>query len=413
MSGAARMRRAKLDFALLGLAWADVTHHRLRTFLSALAVGIGIMLMLISRGLAAGSMDEVNQRMQSVDAELVVLPAQESIIFMNGAPFRGAHERALAREADERGPLADAVIPVFFAQVQMGGQLQRVFGVDPAQMKLFLGPRRVLEGKLFDRARDFARRVQAGATRPAEPAAEEQYLADGLELVIDARLQRVGNYHIGDEVKIMGQTFRIVGVVEAGVAGRVFAPLPTLREIVVGGEPSASMYFLKVRRDLAAAAAFNRFQDLLGSDAKVDFKSDYGRLLQESFASVGRYMAASSGLALVVCFLGILLALYMMVLARAREIAILKALGVTRLGLVLLCGAEGLFISLGGVILGIGLSLITRGLLAIVEPLLTVELAAGGILLAALVGVVGGTLSALYPGYRAARLDPALALCNE
>jgi ABC-type lipoprotein release transport system permease subunit len=33
--------------------------------------------------------------------------------------------------------------------------------------------------------------------------------------------------------------------------------------------------------------------------------------------------------------------------------------------------------------------------------------------LAALVGVVGGTLSALYPGYRAARLDPAVALNTE
>ncbi len=32
---------------------------------------------------------------------------------------------------------------------------------------------------------------------------------------------------------------------------------------------------------------------------------------------------------------------------------------------------------------------------------------------AVLIGVVGGTLSALYPGYRAARLDPAVALSNE
>ena len=78
---------------MLVLAWANLTHHKLRTLLSALAVGIGIMLLLVSRGLASGSLAEVNERMQSVDAELVILPAQDNIIFTNGAPFRASHER--------------------------------------------------------------------------------------------------------------------------------------------------------------------------------------------------------------------------------------------------------------------------------------------------------------------------------
>ena len=110
---------------MIALAWANLTHHKLRSLLSALAVGIGIMLMLVSKGLASGSLAEVDQRMQTVDAELVVLPAQDNIIFTNGAPFRGIHERFLARQTDEQGPLAAAVIPVFFGQVKMGGQQQR------------------------------------------------------------------------------------------------------------------------------------------------------------------------------------------------------------------------------------------------------------------------------------------------
>ena len=35
------------------------------------------------------------------------------------------------------------------------------------------------------------------------------------------------------------------------------------------------------------------------------------------------------------------------------------------------------------------------------------------LVLAVVVGVLGGVLSALYPGYRAARLDPAFALSQE
>jgi ABC-type antimicrobial peptide transport system permease subunit len=400
---------------LLTLAWANLTHHRLRAVLSALAVGIGIMLLLVSRGLARGSIAEVGQRMQSVDAELIVLPSQDNIIFTNGAPFRSVHERYLRRMTDDRGPVFAAVVPAFFGQVRMGGQQQRLFGVDPAQMDLFLGQRRVLQGVLFDKAHAFAARIRDGATPPSnsEAAAYAEWLADGLELVIDERLRAVGDYQIGDEIRIMGRLFRIVGVVEAGVAGRVFAPLQTLREIVVAGQPSASMYFLKLndRRDPVAVA--ERVQAELGTAVRVELKSDYGRLLRESFASVNLYMNASSGVALVACFLFILLTMYTMVLQQTREIGVLKALGVTRAGLLGLAVIEALLIALGGVAVGILLALGCRAVIYAVAPLLTVDLAVGGIILAVVIGVVGGTLSALYPGYRAAALDPARALGNE
>lgn len=399
---------------MLALAWANLMHHKLRSLLSALAVGIGIMLLLVSRGLAGGSLAEVNQRMQSVDAELVVLPAQDNIIFTSGAPFRAAHERHLARQSDAAGPLAAEIVPVLFGQVRMAGQQQRLFGVDPAQMRLFLGARRVMAGQLFERAGAFAERVRGGDQPPADmnDPAYGPWLADGLELVIDERLARVGGYRLGDAVQIMGQSFRIVGVVEAGVAGRVFAPLQTLREIVVAGEPSASMYFVKLRAGLDPAAAADQLQAAL-PDARVELKTEYGRLLSAAFASVNVYMTASSGVALATCFLFILLTMYTLVLQRTREIGILKSLGVTRLGLVRLSVAEALLIALAGVVLGVILALAARGAIVAWRPLLTVDLAPASLGLAVLIGVVGGAASALYPGYRAARLDPAVALSTE
>jgi len=400
---------------MLRLAWANLTHHKVRAVLSALAVGLGVTLMLVSKGLAGGSIAEVAERVQSVDAELVILPAQDNIIFTNGAPFRGVHERYLARLSDDEGPLADTVIPVFFGQVKMAGQQQRLFGVSPTQMQAFLGNRRILAGRLFDRAGAFAERARSGAVPPddADEAAYSTWLADGLELVIDERLQRAGGYQLGDEIRIMGQVFRIVGVVETGVAGRVFAPLETLREIVVAGETNASMYFVKLCAGRDTVAAADTFQAALGSDARVELKSDYGKLLSDSFASVSLYMTASSGLALVVCFLFILLTMYTAVIERTREIGILKSLGVTRIGLVRLSVYESLLISVTGVIVGIGLSYAARWGLGALLPLLTVELTKTRLLLAVIIGVVGGTLSALYPGYRAARLEPAVALSYE
>jgi ABC-type lipoprotein release transport system permease subunit len=412
---------------MLALAWANLMHSKVRTVLSALAVGLGIMLMMISKGLASGSIAEVAERMQSVDAELVVLPAQDNIIFTNSAPFPRAVRRFIEQQADDQGALATAVIPVFFGQIHMGGQQQRLFGVDPAQMSLFLGNRRVLDGSVFERAHDFAQRLEDPATEfPPVDAPQpvlDAFLAPGLELVIDDRLRRVGRldeptgqhvpYEVGDEIRVMGQEFRIVGVVETGVAGRVFAPLQTLREIALAGETKSSMFFVKLRPDVDPVAAADRLAAALGNAARIELKSEYGRLLRDSFAQVNMYMNASSGLALVVCFLFILLTMYTVVIQHTREIGILKALGVTRLDLIRLSVIEALIISLTGVVIGIGISFIAKWGLGITRPLLTVDLSAGLLILAVLIGVVGGVASALYPGYRAARLDPAVALSNE
>lgn len=412
---------------MLALAWANLMHNKVRTALSALAVGLGIMLMLVSRGLAGGSIAEVAERMQSVDAELVILPAQDNIIFTNGAPFPRIYRKYLEKQSDQHGPLATAVIPVFFGQVHMGGQQQRLFGVDPAQMPLFLGSRRVLAGRAFERAHEFAQRIEDPATEfPPEDADEpvwSAFLSDGLELVIDDRLRRVGRvdahtgrrnpYQIGDQIRVMGRQFRIVGVVEAGVAGRVFAPLQTLREIALAGETKSSMFFVKLRRDVDPVAAADQLAATLGSNARVELKSEYGTLLRDSFAQVNLYMSASSGLALLVCFLFILLTMYTIVLERTREIGILKSLGVTRFGLLGLSIIEALLISLAGVVIGIGIAFAAKWGLNVARPLLTVELTASLLSLAVLIGVVGGMLSALYPGYRAAQLDPAVALSCE
>lgn len=412
---------------MLTLAWANLMHRKLRTALSVLAVGIGIALLLVSKGLANGSIAEVNQRMQTVDAQLVVLPAQENILFTNGAPFPGIFERLIARQCDERGPLASAVIPVFFAQVRMGGQQQRLFGIDPRQMNLFLGSRRVLEGRPFDQAFSMAEKT-AELRRPTTQVVEAeplpaQVLTAGSELVIDDRLRRVGEfdpvtggnrpYRIGDEIRVMGRGFRIVGIVETGVAGRVFAPIQTLREILNGGEPWSTMFFLKLRPDVDPVAAADHFQAVLGEQARVELKTEYGKLLHESFAQVNTYMTASSSLALVVCFLFILLTMYTMVLERTREIGILKALGMTRLGLLSMSISEALVVSSAGVLTGIGLAYAARYILSVLRPLLTVELPLGMLVLAAVLAVIGGGLSALYPGYRAARLEPAVALSCE
>jgi putative ABC transport system permease protein len=399
---------------MLTLPISNLLHRKLRSALCATAVGIGIAMLVVQLSLSHGMLNEVAERMQSVDAELIVLPKHANVIFQGGTAFGDGYAERIAAVEVEGRPVVRKVIPVFLDTVRLGGQQQRIFGVDPEDMPEFLGARRLAAGSLFPHATRFKRKLEQlrGSRRHYDP---EQITDDELhaacELIIDRRLAMVGGYEVGEKTNIFGREFTIVGIVESGVAGRVFAPLQTLRHILNGGVPWSSMFFVKLLRAEDADAAANAIAAAVHQ--KVELKSEYGSLLRESFAQIYTYMNIASGVALAVCFLFIMLTMYTLVLERTREIGVLKALGASRRYLLALAVSESTLICAAGTLLGIGLSYAVRWIIEGTMPLATVQIQARWLVLGAGVGLIGGALSALYPGLKAARLDPATALAFE
>jgi putative ABC transport system permease protein len=401
-------------YSVLTLPIANLLHRKLRSALCAAAVGIGIAMLVVQLSLSHGMLNEVAERMQSVDAELIVLPKHANVIFQGGTAFGdGYAERIAAVEVNGR-PVVRKVIPVFLDTIRLGGQQQRIFGVDPDDMQEFLGARSLLAGTLFPDARRFKNRLEQlrGDRRHYDPEeVSDDEIRAASELIIDRRLASVGNYHVGDRSTIFGREFRIVAIVESGVAGRVFAPLQTLRHILNGGVPWSSMFFVKLQRATDTEAAAAAIADAVHQ--KVELKSEYGNLLRESFAQIYTYMNIASGVALAVCFLFIMLTMYTLVLARTREIGVLKSLGASRRYLLAMAVSESTLICAAGTALGIGVSYVVRWAIEGLMPLATVQIQARWLLLGAGVGLLGGAASALYPGLKAARLDPATALAFE
>ena len=399
---------------MLGLPLANILHHKLRSVICVCAVGVGIAMLVVQLSLSHGMLQEVADRMQSVDAELIVLPKHANVIFQGGAIFSdGFVGHIESATLDDRRLVAKAV-PVFLETILLGGQQQRVFGIDPDDIADFLGSRRLIEGRLFEGAAKFKRQLAAlrGERRRYDPEqVTKAMLAPACELVIDSRLARAGGYAVGDTTTIFGREFTIVGIVEAGVAGRVFAPIQSLRHILNGGVPWSSMFFVKLVDPALAEAAAEVLEGITG--AKVELKSRYGQLLKQSFTQVHLYLNAASATALVVCFLFIMMTMYTLVLERTREIGILKSLGASRRLLLANTVLEAVVLCLSGTVIGIGLSFLAKWLIETLLPLNTVCIEWRWLVLAGLVGVVGGAVSALYPGYRAAKLDPATALSYE
>jgi len=399
---------------LLRLAWANVWYRKTRAALSVTAVAIGIAMMVTMLSLSHGTLAEVARRMTSVDAELIVLPAQESVIFTAGAAFSGKYRNLIETTQVDGRPAVKQVIEVLWDTVRMAGQQQRLFGIDPADLPAFLGERKLLRGRLPDADGKFRRlldslRDQHG--RYDVDAVSEQQLAAGCELLIDERLAKAGGYEIGDEVVALGRTWRIVGITQTGVAARVFCPIQTLRHIKLAGVDWSSMFFVKLRPGVDVQRAAEVIADR--TKARVEERSGVRRLFFESFAQVYAYINIASAVALVVCFLVIMVTMYTMVVERTGQIAVLKAMGAGRGLLLAQSVVEAGILSVLGTVWGIVFALVAKKVIETAMPLLTVDIELRWIVLAVVVGIVGGTISALYPGWRAGKVEPAVALQNE
>jgi len=411
-------------YAMSYLPLANIVHRKLRSLLCMLAVAIGIAMLVVMLGLSHGTLNEVAQRMESVPAELLVMPRGENAIYVGGGFFSENYAHLIRDITIDGRKAVDRVIPVFWLTASVGGQKQRIFGVERRDALTIFGDRRLVEGRLFDADGRFEQAVEQAIAREggrnggydteameADPAQAEAMNA-ALELVVDQRLQRVAGLHVGDKVPLAGRTFTIVGVVETGVAARVFVPIQTLRHIQSSGLRKSTMFLVHLsdpgKAEQVAAAIEQEVPE-----TQVVEKAAYGRLLLESFSQIYAFINIASGVALVVCFLFTLLTMYTLVLERTSEIGILRSLGATRRYIVRLAIEESLILCTGGTVLGLALAVAAKYGIEHFMPLQTVQIEWRWIILALGVGIIGGVGSAIYPGYRAARLDPATALAFE
>ncbi len=134
--------------------------------------------------------------------------------------------------------------------------------------------------------------------------------------------------------------------------------------------------------------------------------------IEQSIPYLGVFLRALVALAAVVSALVVMLAMYTTITERTREIGVLKALGASRGFIVWLIEQEAFLISLIGLVVGFAVSL-AAGYLIHKAYGLQFEYGWRWAAAAALIGLGGGLLGALYPAVRAASLDAVAALSYE
>jgi putative ABC transport system permease protein len=232
----------------------------------------------------------------------------------------------------------------------------------------------------------------------------------GDEAMVDPVWQQQRQASVGSTVQMFERPFRIVGVYEPPGGGRIKIPLLTMQE-QEGGEGRASAILVACvdpsKQEEVAARIESQF-----SDQQIIFTRDLPELYASGVPALNVFIKVVVGVAAAISMLVILLAMYTTVTERTRQIGILKALGMSKPAIAWVIEQEAIIVSLLGVTAGVLLTFAARFAVMRVTSL-TIEVEPRWILVALLVGLVGGSIGALYPALRAAKQDAVEALSYE
>jgi putative ABC transport system permease protein len=361
------------------LVFSNMLHRPARTIVSIVGIGIGIMLIVFTVGLANGTMRERAQREQNVGAEIM---------------FRAPGSLGLSGSDAIRLP------------VEMAAEVDRVAGVAAAipiaqnsvAAKDGITGGRLIDGIVFDEYAKVSGLVVAQG-RQFEPGKDE--------MMSDIAWLERRKLNIGDKFEIYERDFTIVGTYEPSAGARIKIPLSTM-QTQLGAEGKASAFLVKVADGWTPEAVGENLQNAF-PDNQILLTSELEELYMQGFPALNVFLDVVIGVAAVISALIILLTMYTTVTERTRQIGVLKSLGMSNLSILFTIVQEALLISAGGIIFGVAATFLLR--MALTKwSTLSVVIDPQTVLTIIVVGLLSGAVGALYPGLRAARLDPVDAL---
>jgi lipoprotein-releasing system permease protein len=387
----------------------------LSTLISTAGVAVGVMALIVVIGVMTGFDQDLKKKILSVNAHVIVLRSGASI-----------SETATVAAEVKTVPGVVAAHPFIFTQVMFsapgnisGGVIR---GLDLATIKAG-GPQAlgVQQGRFADLA-EYAR---------GEPprAAIGNELARNLGLSVGEYLNVISPLGTLTPMGRMPRMkpFRVTAIFHCGMyefdSSLVYTSIPQLQEFLGLGKRVTGLE-VEVKDIYAADRVAKAIQQKLGDGY---YTRDWMRMNRSLFSALKLEKIAMFiilTLIVLVAAFGIASTLFMMVMKKTKDIAILKSMGATRQSIMQIFILKGLSIGVIGTALGLILGLGLCGILKRYEFIklprdvyyistLPVQVQAGDV--AAIVGaaVAISLLATLYPSWQAARLDPVEAIRYE
>jgi lipoprotein-releasing system permease protein len=387
----------------------------LSTVISMAGVAVGVMALIVVIGVMTGFELDMKQKILGVNAHILVLK--------HGASLTEAPQVAAKVKKVPGVVSADPFIytqVMFSAPGNTSGGVMR--GLDPETIRQG-GPHslRVEQGKFTDLA--------GSAPGEAPRIAVGNDLAHNLNLKVGDYLNIISPL---GTVTATGRlprikAFRVAAIFHSGMyefdSSLVYTSVPALQEFLGLGARVTGLE-VGIEDIYAAERLAGVIQKELGPGFAARNWMQMNRSLFASLKLQKITLFIILTLIILVAAFGIASTLFMMVMKKTRDIAILKSMGATRPSIMRIFVINGLVIGGLGTLVGLGLGLGLCGILKEYQFIklprevyylstLPVTIQAADVLAIIAAAVAISFLATLYPSWQAARLDPVEAIRYE
>src|SRR6266550_1529412 len=373
-------RSPRLQKLMDSLVLSNLAHRPARTAVSVAGIAIGVLLVVFTVGLAHGLLRERGKREANIGAQIMVRPSG-ALGLSGGQTFSipVAHAAELMRIEGVR------------AAVPIGQNLDKSdsgFGS------------RLIEGIPFDQY----------ASLNGLTIKEGRGLQADNEVIVDSAWPQENHVAIGSMIQIFEKPFRLVGTYEPPGGGRIKITLAALQD-QVGVENRCNTILVACVDPAQQEQVAERIKKQFPDD-QIVLTRELPELYMSSVPALNIFLNVVVGVATTISMLVILLAMYTTVTERTRQIGILKSLGMSKRDIAWVIEQEAILVSVLGVFIGVLLTLLIR-FFVMRSTTLVVDVEPKWIAISLVVGLIGGSIGALYPALRAARQDAVDALSYE
>jgi putative ABC transport system permease protein len=400
---------------IISVALGALRANKLRSLLTMLGIVIGVAAVIAVVALGAGAQSAVKDRISSLGTTLLtVMPGQQRGM---GVAFDQTTKLTMAdaKAVEEKTTTLNAVQPEINSRAQVQYQNQNASTSIVGTTANYLEVRKYTldAGRMFTRAED---------------EGKQRLVVIGQTVMTNLGI-RSPEAIIGEAVRIKGLQFTVIGVLKAkgqtspfgDPDDQVLIPITTGRFRVFGTDRLRSISVLaqseeKIPDAMADVQRVLRRQHRLvrakPDDFQIRSQADFLNTLGETTAVFTYLLSGIAAVSLLVGGIGIMNIMLVSVTERTREIGIRKALGATKLNILLQFLTEAVVLCVLGGIIG---AMIGSGGAAAMSAFAqwNTQISPSSIIMAFVFSAVVGVLFGVWPARRAASLDPIVALRYE
>jgi putative ABC transport system permease protein len=399
-------------------ALESLSANKMRSGLTVLGIVIGVAAVIAMISIGRGAENTITGSIQGIGTNLIFVFSGGSEEVRNPKPITFGDAEAIADPF--QSPSVAAVAPILQGQasVSFGGETTNttVQGITPEFSEV--RNRAVTEGEYINEAHILGRASVA---------------LIGIDTA-DKLFGRTSGL-VGETVRVEGQPFRVIGVLEERGGSSfnnqddlLLVPISTAQTRLLRRSTADRVDMLMVQAASADAVplAQQEIAQILRTRHRTEIGADdFTILTQQDFLSTAEtitgvltiFLGGIAAISLLVGGIGIMNIMLVSVTERTREIGLRKALGARKMDILIQFLTESSVLSLFGGLIGIALgyaiSLVVGRIAAASDTPIVPAIGADVILLATLFSTAVGLFFGIYPANRAANLEPVEALRYE